>query len=53
MMLFEKLDEELLGGRLGGGMGGLPHLLAMVLEPHPIGRIALIDGRHWLVLAFC
>jgi hypothetical protein len=30
----------------------LPHLLAFPLKPHPIGRIALGDGRHWLVLAF-
>ncbi len=52
-MLIEKLGEELLGSSLGGGVGGLPHFLAVVLEPHPIGRIALIDGRHWSVLPPC
>lgn len=32
-------------------MSGLPHLLPVVLEPHRIGRIALIDGRQWPAFA--
>lgn len=30
----------------------MPHLLAVMLETHPIGRIALEDGRHRPVLAY-
>ena len=52
-MFIEKAGEELLGGGLRGGMGGSPDFLAAPLETHQIGRTALIDGRHWLVLILC
>jgi hypothetical protein len=52
-MLIQKAGEELLGSGLRGGMGGSPDFPAAPLETHPIGRIALIDGRHLLALAPC
>ena len=52
-MLIEKLGEELLSGGLGGSVGGSPDFLAVPLEANPIGRIALIDGRHLLAVAPC
>ena len=36
---------------LGGGVGGSPDFLALPLKANPIGRIALIDGRQWLLVA--
>jgi hypothetical protein len=45
-MLIEKLGEELLGSSLGGSVGGLPHFLAVALEPNPVRGIAPIDCRH-------
>jgi hypothetical protein len=31
-------------------VGGSPDFLSVPLETHPIGRSALIDGRHLLLL---
>jgi hypothetical protein len=47
MMLIEKTGKELLSGSLAGGVGGSPDFLPVPLETHPIGRFALIDGRHF------
>ena len=49
-MLIEKPREELLSGGFQGGVGGPPDLLPLPQEPLPIGRIALVDGRHQVVL---
>lgn len=51
VMLIGKLGEELLRRALRGGVGGSPDLFPLPLEADPIGQIALIDGRHWLLLA--
>ena len=48
-MLIQKAGEELLRSGLGGGVGGSPDLLAVLLDTHSIGRIAHVDGRHWPV----
>jgi len=46
-MFIEKLGEELLGSGFRGGVGGSPDLLPMRLKPNPVGRITLINGRHF------
>jgi hypothetical protein len=50
-MFIEKVGEELLGRTFRGSVGGTPDLFPLPLETNPIGQIALIDGRHWLLLA--
>jgi hypothetical protein len=52
-MLIQKAGEELLSSGVRGGVGGSPNFLAAPLEPHPIGRTALIDGSHGLVSILC
>lgn len=49
VMFFEKLGEELLRRAFGRSLGGSPDLFSLPLEAHPIGRIALINGRHVLI----
>jgi hypothetical protein len=49
-MLIEKLAEELLGGGFGGGVADRPTSFPCHRNCSQIGRIALVDGRHQVVL---
>ena len=45
-MFFQNSREILLGDSFGRSMSRSPDLPALPLEANPVGRIALVDGRH-------